>query len=351
MTLEDQHTNRAGFSRRTALKAAAWSVPVIAAATAVPAYAASGETVDLQVGWMQSGDVFQGYNADKSRMYSVTKPTGVEITNAGSVDVAAGSLLTMRYDARIFGPEAGAFIDDTELPAAGTQTANGVTTASFSLPAFPVAGPEVTVRAGMPLLTDPESMPWFEDIVGYSVTVTPSGAVDATPDDNTVATETHYEDTTDGTVTATWTTGTVPNSQDPSAPHEIDIPETITITSLAPGATVTKVQFEVGLPQANDAEGNYAGRLLESFTVTSALLDGTDVTSSVSPVHPDAPGHLQIDGPSFAPGQTLELVVDVALISDAVHSITNNGGTQVYVTVAGDRESDNNAALGPRWFS
>lgn len=349
MTIEDQQNSTPGLSRRTALKAAAWSVPVIAAATAVPAYAASGETVDLTVAWLQSGEAFEGYNADRSKKYTVSIPTGVQVSNAGTVDVAAGSTLIMTYDARLFGPDAGASIDDAPLARTSVETSGNLTTATFILPAFPVGTSDMWIRAGMPLLANPDSLPWLVDIESYTLTITPASAVDATPENNTAVSAARYEDTTDGAVTATWGTKTVPNSQAPAAPHEIDVPETITITSLAPGATVDEVRIAIGIAQARDADSNHVGYLLESWTITSAELDGTDVLSSIAPASDDPRGAYVLTGQAFAPGSTLALTVETTLATEPALAVSGGGGGYVSISVAGDREWNNNSAYGPRW--
>lgn len=105
--------NNQGISRRTIMKGAAWSVPVIAAAVATPMAAASGDAGDFQVNGSCGGLGLLGVGFDITAG-AVPLPTGTTITisttgilnlgvltaTGGLADVVAvgntGNLVTLR---------------------------------------------------------------------------------------------------------------------------------------------------------------------------------------------------------------------------------------------------------------
>lgn len=343
MTLEDQQNSVPGFSRRTALKAAAWSVPVIAVASAVPAAAASVEGVDLRIEWeFGAGESRTAFSPDGSRQYSISVPSFALVTNGGSADVAAGSLLTATFDARLYSAM-DVYVGDAPLESTGATTSGNTVTASFLLPALAAGAP--AVRLAPRLTRASEQLPWAEDIESYTLTVTSATATDTVPSNNTVVAEARYEDVADVEMTAaTWGTKTVPNAQGGAA-FIVDVPETFTITALS-GATVSEVTMILGIPSI---DGSASGPLFESRTITSALLDGTDVRDKITQPHSDAPYVSVLEGISFAPGQKLEVALDVTLTSTAVEGVTNGGGSTVSVSVPGDSSdaNSNNTAFSP----
>ncbi len=89
-------TKSAGLSRRTIVKGAAWSVPVIAAAVAVPMAAASTPQQDLNF-FLTAGEVIGSAGAADGQIRS----NGVRISPANPAEpkvVAAGSVFTITIE-------------------------------------------------------------------------------------------------------------------------------------------------------------------------------------------------------------------------------------------------------------
>lgn len=91
------------MKRRSVLKAAAWSAPVIAVAAATPAASASA-TVDVDV-FLESpqlGESIAFYGPDYTTSYSWGSFLAFHVSNAGTEDAPAGSIVQVTYDPRIF---------------------------------------------------------------------------------------------------------------------------------------------------------------------------------------------------------------------------------------------------------
>ena len=361
MTLEEQQTNRSGFSRRTALKAAAWSVPVIAAATAVPAYAASGDTVDLALAGLPFGDTVSAMSPDKMRQYTIAIGGGFEASNVGAADVAAGSLLTVTFDARLFGeytPTLGSQDGTPLTPAGDSSTSGDVTTASFLMPALAAGAEplEIYNRFGV---WPGQDAGWYDDVHPFVKTLTPLDATDSDPSNNTLTAEAYYRDTVDAAVSVDWTTATIPNRDDPGAPYTVDVPKTITIESLTPGGTTEQTSFsffspDVLSPAEDPAEASTWADGFTDVAIVSALLDGVDVTSELS----DESGtgerffaNFWFRDLAIEAGQTLVIEVDVTLRTDPIVGLGGNGGTVVLASMYPDRDETNNRAESPRYDS
>ncbi|MFC4138731.1 MULTISPECIES: hypothetical protein [unclassified Microbacterium] len=182
-----------GLTRRTALKGAAWSVPVVAAAIAVPAYAASGDTADLQLS-MSSGDVLEQTSPDGTRQWTMTHPS--TFAAYSDAEVAAGSILTVSFDIRIVSG-VDVTLGDTPLTASSTDTTGNVQTSTYAVPvAIPVSDYNTStvrfrVSAG---LVDP--LPWAEDLNPYIVSIAAPGMTDPNTANNSVVSAVQYSDVT-----------------------------------------------------------------------------------------------------------------------------------------------------------
>lgn len=89
-----------GLSRRTALKAAAWSVPVVAASFATPLGAMS-PWVDVLMTARPATDVLIATSPDGSRQYSLALPTVFDVSSPGAF-VSWGST-RVTFDNRLLG--------------------------------------------------------------------------------------------------------------------------------------------------------------------------------------------------------------------------------------------------------
>lgn len=91
------------ISRRTALKAGAWSVPVIAVTTAAPLAAATVPGWDLSLEPPQLGSDARVFTDDLTGIYTVSAPTAYVIGNRGSVASPSASItISLQVDRRIW---------------------------------------------------------------------------------------------------------------------------------------------------------------------------------------------------------------------------------------------------------
>lgn len=106
-TLVDEKTMHGTPRRRTVMKAAAWSVPVIAVAAATPAAAASTvEGPDLDLRGLSMGSTFTFYSEDGQTQYMAAEPSSFIIMNQGTVAAPLGAIVQVTYDNRIHTPTA-----------------------------------------------------------------------------------------------------------------------------------------------------------------------------------------------------------------------------------------------------
>lgn len=176
-------------SRRSVLKAGAWSVPVIAAVAATPLAAAS-VTVDLEL-FSMAGDGFEIENADGTRRMSVSEPSRFLLRSAGGA-APVGTALSLEYDNR---HRSGASLSilgstDTPLPAGETVSVGPRSTVTFILPT-PVTTDQIHLAVDFATLTLPE---FAEDFVPLTLTAIVSGAIDSDPTNNVSAGTVSYED-------------------------------------------------------------------------------------------------------------------------------------------------------------
>jgi len=112
-----------GLSRRTVVKAGAWSVPVIAAAVAAPLASASTVGFDLAAEPLNRGDGFSLFTADLTQSFSVGSPLGFIIGNRGTQPSPAEAIsVQLRVDSRVWDVTGMtyAFAGDAPTPVAST---------------------------------------------------------------------------------------------------------------------------------------------------------------------------------------------------------------------------------------
>jgi hypothetical protein len=96
MTEENQSK---GFSRRTVVKGAAWSVPVIAAAVATPLAAASVAGADLVPSL--SGPITLGLGLGPIQVASINTPSTLTVNNLTAAPSTAGNTVNIVYPASL----------------------------------------------------------------------------------------------------------------------------------------------------------------------------------------------------------------------------------------------------------
>ncbi|SFR51742.1 hypothetical protein SAMN04488591_1663 [Microbacterium azadirachtae] len=193
MATRESTFNVRAVPRRTILKTAAWSVPVIAVAAATPLAAAS-VAADLQLTPDPRGDTLHGVSPDGLQSYDLSVVASFSATTLGASPTPAGSVVTLTFDSRLF---SGPWLTldtygGTIVSVASSTTAGNVTTASFTLP---VAVPAGTGLTFWPHFAPPagSTPPWYTDLNGYSVSIAPpAGVTDPVLGNNTVTSNPVY---------------------------------------------------------------------------------------------------------------------------------------------------------------
>lgn len=100
MTGDNAPDSRAQISRRTVVKSAAWSIPVIAVAAATPLAAASLANADLASTLGTPEDIV--FDTGFGAVMTFTTPTQLTIANTGTTDSLAGATANLVYDGWLF---------------------------------------------------------------------------------------------------------------------------------------------------------------------------------------------------------------------------------------------------------
>ncbi|WP_136044435.1 hypothetical protein [Microbacterium sp. K41] len=129
-----------GISRRTVVKGAAWSVPVIAAAVATPLAAASLTDSDLVPAL--SGPITLSLGVGPLAVASIATVNTLTITNDGPAASPAGATTTIQYTPSLLTLNIG--------PVAGVTVAGTDGNYTLTLPSIP-AGGNVVINLGTTL--------------------------------------------------------------------------------------------------------------------------------------------------------------------------------------------------------
>ncbi|WP_460780372.1 hypothetical protein [Microbacterium shaanxiense] len=333
-----------GVARRTVLKASAWSVPVIAAAVATPLAAASVAT-DLRLEALPFGDGLGAQSPDGLRQWSIGVPGAFSIFNDSSATVPVGTVVTASSDARVLGDPTFRLDSSTgtEVPRASSQTTGNIVTSTFTIPAEIPAGGSVSIYGGFGVWQGA----WYDDVNPYVLSVLAAG--DPTPENNVVTMSATYVDTNDGSVTAQWSTATIMNEFDASTPYAIDVPTSFSLTSLAPGGTSPEISFDVRGPQVYVGEPGAGGGWEDAFTgatITSAQLDGVDVSSDIVE---ESPLGFWLRNTSIAAGQTLTVTLTMTMNPGPIRDVYLHPGASIQTSIHNDRDSSNNRVYSPNY--
>lgn len=328
-----------GIARRTVLKASAWSVPVIAAAVATPMAAAS-TAVDLVLSGF-AGDTLSALSPDELRGYTLAITSRMNARVIGTTPMAPGSSLTLSFDNRLLGDPT---VEAGSVPAvAQAPTVNGnTTTVTFTLPVTiptTTAGVAIAVNFGVWNMGV-----WFEDVEPYSTLLLPATGSDSDSSNNGWTATAQYVDTSDAAVSATWRPVTIVDGNGNNI--ACDVAESVTITANAPGSVPAGGTVYVSGPTAStgfDIPYTYVDTIT-GITVTSALLDGDDVSGLIGT--PSAGGSFSIPvNTEILPGQSLVLALDVAVIGSTTGYAWAGGSASF--TSGFDRDTTNNGANPP----
>lgn len=182
-------TTTNGPSRRTVLKATAWSLPVIAVAVATPLASASTAGADAFLQNM-AGDGFTLFNADRTRYAAFSFGTEFLLGTNGTTPTPAGSTLAISYDNRVMS-DFTVVANSISASAQAPIVEGNLSTTVFTLPvALPANG-------GMIVATiDHQSVAteFHEDFEAYTVRLTPAGGTDPDPANNVWTQAVEYGD-------------------------------------------------------------------------------------------------------------------------------------------------------------
>jgi hypothetical protein len=248
-----------GLTRRTALKAAAWSAPVVAATLAVPAHAASAATVDLGL-TIDAGEGYSAVSPDGTRGVDVGTPIAY-LAYSNGAEIPAGATFVLSTDTRNLGAPT---VTVNDAGVTGTSSTSGnVRTTTYVIPVpIPAGGPSAGARI---IVRQDIDKTYFEDLNPIIATaLVPNGFTDSDSSNNSATSAPRYGDIADlrlavaagDTLTAsnpdgrTWTLDTPTNL--------VAYSETVAV----PAGTALQVWFD--------------SRILGDPTV--ALLDGTVLT-------------------------------------------------------------------------
>lgn len=335
----ENHTNAAAPitasspSRRTVIKAGAWSVPVIAAAVATPLAAASTTTeVDIAIGHIQAGDGFTATSPDGTRAVEYSLSLGAIATVSGTEPVN-NAILTMQYDARLHPGtptvgEPGNYID-----AATVSTTVNLTTATFVIPTIPANGGERWLAHQW---DQQGTRAWYEDIHPVTMTVTPpSGITDPNLGNNSITSSVRYYDVTDNDAALSVVWEEVSRPDPFGEPIRFNNPVAATIASLGTDPVPSGTSLTVWMRDG----------VLADVTVTSAVLDGADVSSSIGTPTKSGPTWSIPVNTEIPAGQSLVLDLGSQLPSTVPSGFTNS--CELNIDNVADTNSDNNGVTAP----
>ena len=252
------NSERREIGRRSILTGAAWSLPVIALASAAPASSASGATgADLQL-TNGAGYTDSWYSEDGLQLQSLTVGTMFSVTNLSTVSAPTGFTARASWDARW-----ATAVEWTEGSVPGPITTVGnVSTQSAEHPEPIAAGAEGRLRV---LPTQPSALTeMLPDLAPWKVEVITSGDPDLS--NNTVTYTSQIEDIEpwDATLSTVW--GVHPVTIDGSE-YTYSFPRQLTITSTGPNP----------IPAGETIEYSFASQptdFITAFDVATVAIDG-----------------------------------------------------------------------------
>lgn len=319
-------------------------MPVIAAAVATPLAAASVAT-DLRLEALPFGDGLGAQSPDGLRQWSMGVPAAFRIFNDSSAVVPVGTVVTASSDARVLADPTFALDSSTgtPVPRASSQTTGNIVTSTFTIPVEIPAGGSVAIYGGFGVWQGA----WYDDVNPYVLSVLAAG--DPTPENNVATMSATYVDTNDGAVTAQWSTATITNELDASAPYVIDVPTSFSLTSLAPGGTSPEISFDVRGPQVYVGQSGAGGGWENAFTgatITSALLDGVDVSSDVAE---ESPLGFWLRDTPITSGQTLTVTMTMTMNPGPISAVFPSPGAYIQTSIHSDRDPSNNRVESPNY--
>lgn len=185
---ETTRATPSGPSRRTILRASAWSLPVVAVAVATPLAAAS-TAIDLALTAGPFGDRIIVTNPEGTLAYDVTVPYTFEATTLGAT-ATEGTTLVVSFDLRLLdGLRVG--IEGQPATELTSDITGNTKTMSFLLPvAIPADGVTIPIQ---PFFATVNSSTWIADLKPLILTLlTPAGVSDSNSANHVVTIAAQY---------------------------------------------------------------------------------------------------------------------------------------------------------------
>ncbi|MBF4462815.1 MULTISPECIES: hypothetical protein [unclassified Rathayibacter] len=316
MTSHDTVTSTSALvSRRTALAAAAWTIPVVATATATPASAASGAPgFDLQ---MQnfSGDDGSWYNDDHTQYLGYNTFFSPTVHNGGPQEAPAGTVVVMRSDNRVLGSPSLTVSATSDIPASAVSITGPVVegdrsafTAVISVP-IPSGADVVFAPRFADVLTQEEAAAIhdfttaFANLTAHSFTLSSPAGADSDPSNDAISSTAEVGTVVpwNGAISAEWAS---------LATGSCTYPYASAIVVSSDGANP--------MPADTQVYYYYDARFLTGVSISSATIDGVPTTMRVGG---------SSDGSSYwfttqpvAPGSVLR--IELATTTDASAVVT-----------------------------
>ncbi|KJL33609.1 hypothetical protein [Microbacterium oxydans] len=177
-----------GPSRRTILKASAWSLPVVAVAAAVPLAAAS-TAIDLELTAQPFGNRIIVTNPEGTLTFDVTIPYTFDATTFGAT-ATSGATLLLSFDIRLLDDVSVTMLGEPAIQLTSELTGN-TRTVTFALPiAIPADGTTAPIQ---PFFATVNSSTFVSDLAPLVVTlVAPAGSGESDLSNNAVTTAVQY---------------------------------------------------------------------------------------------------------------------------------------------------------------
>ncbi|KZX20857.1 hypothetical protein [Rathayibacter tanaceti] len=299
--------------RRTAL-AAAWTLPVIALATATPAAAASAAArFDLQ---MQnfSGDDGSWYNDDRTQYLRYNSFFSPTVRNAGPDAAPAGTVVVMRSDDRVLGSPSLRVADGSDIPASAIAISGPVVEGNRSTFTAVISVP---IPAGATVLFSPrfdrvltqedasaihDLRAAFPDLTPHSFSLSSPAGADADPSNDSISWSAEVGTVVpwNGAISAEWASLTTGSCTYPSV-------SALVVTSTGANAVPTGTQVYY----------SFDTRFVTAVSVASATIDGAPTTMRLGGVDTRSTSGFAywFTTEPVAPGSVLR--IELASVTDA----------------------------------
>lgn len=265
------------LTRRTLVRTGAWSAPVVLAAGAAPAVAASGATYDLNAA-SYKGQMITWYTPERDAWNRANLGVWTLENTGTTASPATGVTLTVSWDRRLWGDLTD--YNPALLSEPTTTTDGDLVTAVFAVIAAVEPGQYEGPSMDIAFSEMPEDgvTEVRQDYLPMTIDIA-TQVPDADPSNDTRVLEVKYGEVTpwNGAISGTFDTVRVECSDGAA---DIAYPSTITVTSDGPNPVPAdiSVYYFANSTYVDDGNVHTWGEYFETFRCESATLDGQPVT-------------------------------------------------------------------------